>query len=57
MLSIIIKDKDNDFWNVILKEVVNHTNVQKKVLPDCLTPIVSSGVGARPVTSLVISIS
>ena len=54
MLSIIIKDKDND---IILKEVVNHTNVQKKVLPDCLTPIVSSGVGARPVTSLVISIS
>ena len=52
MLSIIIKDKDNDTI-----KVVNHTNVQKKVLPDCLTPIVSSGVGARPVTSLVISIS
>ena len=32
-------------------------NVKLKVLPDCLTPIVSSGVGARPVTSLVISIS
>ena len=43
--------------NIIFNQAVGHTNGQGNILPDCLTPIVSSGVGARPVTSLVISIS